>query len=705
MRFPFRRERIRFMLLLCVCLSVSILPVDASPPRATFAYQGVDEAACANSANPVVAENCLPGTDAWVITAYKEGLEIYASTDTLNVGEAIDFFVQSSTAYDLNIYRLGYYGGLGGREVYQRAGLPAAPQPTCARADDSGLRTCSTWSRSYTLSIPPEWVSGVYLARVQQVDGGQNETVFVVREDERDSALLYQQGMTTVQAYNNYGGKSTYDWNSGFCPTLAGTSRAVKVSFNRPYNQTLGDPNYFFRVEYPLMRWLEQNGYDLTYSTNMDTHRSGKAGAHNELLDHQVFVSSGHDEYWSQEMRDAVTAARDAGVHLAFMGANNVYWRVRFEPDPLTREPDSVMVVYKTTEGGPADPTGVHTGTWRDPQGANNPENALLGVMYIGDNDESFWPLRISAEQGKDPLYRHTLLNALPEGTFATVGNLIMGWEWDSRADNGFEPAGLRELASTPIIGMNLTDAGDFGKGDVRIESSEMVYYTAPSGALVFSAGTLQWSWGLGMQDVTPIATEPIIAQVMVNLFSDMGAQPATPDPALILDGSDRAPIPIPEETIFRLSEQQVPEISDIRVDVSGIVLTFYWKTDIPTTSQVWTGRNPGAVNVDRALSNEFSTEHELTITNRSYNTNYYFSVGGVSRDWVLALSDEGVTTTDPAPFPASVLQTYRPAITRIGCWARANTSGILLLGGIGAVLAGLVAVYALTVRRRRARA
>src|SRR6185369_9358911 len=118
------------------------------------------------------------------------------------------------------------------------------------------------------------------------------------------------------------------------------------------YQAPMSEYNLYFHGEYPMVSWLEQQGYDVTYSTNLDTHRSGKKGEHNELLDHKIFLSSGHDEYWSQEMHDAVLEARDAGVNLAFFSSNVSYWRIRFEDDPLTGQPDRTMVTYKTTQSG-----------------------------------------------------------------------------------------------------------------------------------------------------------------------------------------------------------------------------------------------------------------------------------------------------------------------------------------------------------------
>nr|MBA3869018.1 hypothetical protein [Anaerolineae bacterium] len=411
---------------------------------------------CVHPANAVVAENCLPGTDGWQLDNSLD-IQIYASEDSVNVGDKLDFFVDAKVPnYSLDIYRIGYYGGLGARLIQSVPDLTSSQQPDCVRMDDSGLRTCSNWQVSYSLTVPLDWVSGIYIAQVKDSTSGvNNETVFVIRQDERKSDMLYQMSVTTFQAYNNYGGKSVYSENSATCDTVAEAPRAVKVSLNRPYGASFWDPNYFFHTEFPMVRWLEQQGYDVSYSTNMDTYRSGKPGAHNALLDHKVFLSVGHDEYWSQEMHDAVVAARDAGVHIGFFGANTSFWRIRFEADPITNEPDSVMVTYKSTESGNPDPSGQPTGTWRDPNGANTPENALIGEMYVGYNLSLYFPLRLSATDMSDPLFRHTGLQNMPPNTYLNVGaeNQLLGWEWDTFVDNGLSPPNLKILAKSPVLG------------------------------------------------------------------------------------------------------------------------------------------------------------------------------------------------------------------------------------------------------------
>src|SRR5690606_13611036 len=128
-------------------------------------------------------------------------------------------------------------------------------------------------------------------------------------------------------------------------------------------------------------------GYDISYTTNTDIARDGA-----KILQHKVFLSVGHDEYWSAEQRAAVEAARDAGVHLAFFSGNEVYWKTRWENSvDGNNTPFRTLVCYKEGDLGEAycgdkcDPTNTWTGLWRTPTGADydgaKPENALTGQI------------------------------------------------------------------------------------------------------------------------------------------------------------------------------------------------------------------------------------------------------------------------------------------------------------------------------------
>jgi hypothetical protein len=671
----------------------------ASHPSSVFLRDNLPHSAasyatnCKNAPNPIVAENCLPGDDGWILTQYTDEIALYTSQDSVNLGENLDFFIHSAGAdYALAIYRNGYYGGLGGRLLQKVDDMPGQSQPPCDRIDDNtGLATCSRWSVSYSLSIPDDWVSGIYIATITRRDNGdQNYTIFVVRDDDRDSDILYQMSVTTFQAYNQYGGKSVYSHISSICPTVADAPRAVKVSLNRPYYQPQFIPNMYFRAEYPMVRWLEAQGYDVTYSTSLDTHRSGKPGAHNELLDHKLFLDVGHDEYWSQEMHDAIEQARDAGVNIGFFTSNTSYWRIRFEPDPLTGEPDSVMVTYKTTESGPPDPSGIPTGTWRDPQGANAPENSLIGMIYIGDNDEMFFPLRVTADHASDRIYRHTGLDKMPPGTYLNIGHQVIGWEWDAVVDNGLTPDGVEVLADTSVYGALLTDAGDHNNNVMVAANVQMSRYTAPSGAIVFASGTIQWSWGLGANGLDAADPDPYITQMTYNILADMDAQPTTPSDDLVLDG-DTAPPERPRPEFLSLKDAHPPVISNLQAAVDGDNVTITWNTDVEATGQLWFGERAGYVSDSKGSNTLYTTQHSFTVPGLEANYSHFFKVVSVGRNWQIAISDEGEFATGNISLSRQIADAAMPVIQSVGCWVKSNraesTPFVLVASAIGAVL------------------
>ena len=167
-------------------------------------------------------------------------------------------------------------------------------------------------------SVPPGAVSGIYLAVPKQNGAPVAHIPFVVRDDDGRSDLLFQTSDTTWQAYNRYGGNSLY--------TGSPAGRAYEVSYNRPFT-TASDAveDWLFNAEYPMIRWLERNGYDVSYSTGVDSDRRGA-----EIREHKAFLSVGHDEYWSGGQRANVEAARDAGVNLAFFSGNEVFWKTRW---------------------------------------------------------------------------------------------------------------------------------------------------------------------------------------------------------------------------------------------------------------------------------------------------------------------------------------------------------------------------------------
>ena len=339
---------------------------------------------------------------------------------------------------------MGYYGGLGARKVATvtpSATLPQA-QPACLTDATTGLdRLRQLGGVGVVGGAGDGGLRASTSPRSTRDDtGGASHIVFVVRDDDGHSDLLFQTSDTTWQAYNQYGGNSLYV--GGPARIRAAPTRSATTGRSRRADTSPED--WVFNAEYPMVRWLEANGYDVSYSTGVDTDRRGA-----ELLEHKVFLSVGHDEYWSGAQRANVEAARDAGVNLAFFSGNEVFWKTRWENSiDGRRTPYRTLVCYKETHANAKiDPTAnVWTGTWRDPRfsppaDGGRPENALTGTIFTVNcrhrrRSRSRRPTA-SCGSGGTPTSP-----ALAAGQIATLPTGTLGYEWDEDLDNGFRPAG-----------------------------------------------------------------------------------------------------------------------------------------------------------------------------------------------------------------------------------------------------------------------
>ncbi|HVP37921.1 MAG TPA: N,N-dimethylformamidase beta subunit family domain-containing protein [Candidatus Saccharimonadales bacterium] len=476
--------------------------------RSVALAAGLLLAAAATSANPIQDENAKPGTSSWQLTrpAMKQEIEGYASLTSVSRGGQIKLFVNTSDPqYDIDVYRMGWYGGLGGRHVLGPIRRTGTAQVIPVLDPASGLVECD-WVDPYVLAIPDnpadptEWASGFYLAKLTGSSTlKQSYIIFVVRDDRRPSDFLFQSSVTTYEAYNGWGGAGLY---THLC-------RQPRVSFNRPYNYAhdfpcgikdsdathnesgVGAGEFLSNEqpdvstnpagwEYNMVRFLEREGYDVTYCTDVDTHES--AGL---LESHRGFLSVGHDEYWSWEMRQHVEAARDAGVCLGFFSANTCYWQIRFEPSVATGDPDRTIVCYKSlADPYASDPQRSYLTTvqWRQAP-VNRPEDSMIGVMY------QFW--------GTHDLANSDIVIAeasswVCAGTGLHDGDHLpplVGYEADASWPTA--PAGVHVVGHSPV------PAGARSQDPAGPSFSDMVWYRAPSGAIVFATGTIKWSWGL----------------------------------------------------------------------------------------------------------------------------------------------------------------------------------------------------------------
>ncbi|MGW4638068.1 DUF4082 domain-containing protein [Sphaerisporangium sp. NPDC004334] len=496
---------------------------------------------CDAGGNKITCENEITGSDRSEWDTNPHGtVEGYGDQMSVNVGQTINFKIRS-TALNLqvDIYRMGYYQGKGARKVIT---VPATTsvsrnQPHCPENTTTGEVACG-WGTAASWTVPTTSVSGIYFAHVIRTDTNDDtHIVFVVRDDASTSDVLFRTSDSTWQAYNSWGDitatednpnkvlNSLYRGDSVIAP-----GRAVKVSYNRPFNTRESTPwgrDFVFANEYPMVRWLEANGYNVSYMSSLDAARSPAT-----LLTHKSVLSVGHDEYWSGEERAAFENARDNGVNLAFFSGNEVYWKTRWENSYRT------LVSYKETHANAKiDPTAnVWTGTWRDPRfsppaDGGRPENALTGTLFTvncttSDNGCEGIPLTVPAADGKMRFWRGTGVGGQLTGSMNIPG--VVGYEWDEDLDNGSRPAGLVPMSSTTATAEQVLI--DYGTNVAQKSATHRItFYRAPSGALVFGAGTVQWSWGLDGEHDSYDDNDYSnlnIKQATVNLFADMGVQP-----------------------------------------------------------------------------------------------------------------------------------------------------------------------------------
>ncbi len=547
--------------------------------------------------NPIIVENQKLGTPktVWDAPATNQ-IEGFASQFSVDNGSTVSFKINlnvvggASAPYRIEIYRLGYYGGDGATLVTTIDGLSGGAQPEPI-TDLRGVVDAGNWTVSASWATPDDAVAGVYLAKLVRTDnGGTNQIPFVVRDDARDADIVLQTSDTTWQAYNGwagpngevggnlYGGFPQPDVVladpppecTGAClACVCGANRAFGVSYNRPFivrdggGEYAGAQDYLFGADYAAIHFLEKYGYDVSYISGVDTDRLGAA----YLQKYKAFISVGHDEYWSGDQRANVEAARDAGVNLMFWSGNEVYWRTRWEQSIVDGVADRTLITYKETKNNFAlnpdpqeyanlDPSNEWTGTWRDmrfvdavgPDGVTRtavgarPENSLTGQLFGPDGTGEFGgALDVPAGYAGLRVWRDTGIG--PGGAQDLAAGLL-GYEWNTSPEDEYRPPGLIKLSETTIPwGAILVDQGN------RTEPGEATHnltlYRAPSGALVFGAGTVFWSWGLSdHHDSSPYGANienAALKQFTLNLLADMGIQPGVADAMLQANGLVRA--------------------------------------------------------------------------------------------------------------------------------------------------------------------
>jgi hypothetical protein len=460
------------------------------------------------------SENEKTGTTQWMLsntriapeTKYRcPWIEGYCTRTSVKPGETIEFKVSTNPAskFGLEIYRMGYYGGKGGRLMERFGPLAGSPQPD-PPIGDVRLREC-TWDTSLKLVIPDEWPSGVYLGKLtEEREKLESYLIFIVR-DERRCDFLFQCSDTTWAAYNRWPDLwSLYD--EGTPPHNWYTGPGVSVSFDRPYaryRQIFDAPlsqgsGEFLLWEFPLAFWMEKHGYDVSYISNLDTHADPEG-----LLRGKAFLSVGHDEYWSLDMYRHVQRAINAGVHAAFFAGNSVDGVIDIRPNQAG-VPGRTMERVGKFGGATSERDKSHDAKWKQ----HGPDAALLmgAATTHPANGTADW----TCVQAKHWLF---------EGTGMKDGDSIKGLVgWEHHGPPLPAIPGLEVLARGPVS----------SRGRPQNVEYTATIYPGPKGNWVFNAATIWWSDGLieppgylrpSAHGGTPPGPDARVERMTTNLF------------------------------------------------------------------------------------------------------------------------------------------------------------------------------------------
>lgn len=438
--------------------------------------------------NPIQTENRKPGADDWQLTRVRldsrDGtrspwIEGYCSKQSVAAGETIDIFVSTDppVKFEIEIFRTGYYGGKGARLMKRIGPLQGIAQAT-PQPGEKNLHECR-WQASTTLTIPDDWLSGVYLGRLTTLPESPDEpywqsyVIFIVRDD-RPADILFQCSDNTWQAYNIWPSRfSLYTHPRG------GQGPWADVSFDRPYGRQsqfagiVNDPlsvgsGEFLSFEQPLSYFLEQHGYDVTYCSNSDLLTPDRG------LKCKAFLSVGHDEYWDIRQFRSVEKLRDGGVNLLFLSGNSVCWVTPFRTGYDGR-PN--RIIFRGGPYGGDQPYAVERDKNHGPFPERGPDEGLLmGARNTRPiNGGGDWTITKPD---------HWMF----AGTGVKPGDRIpglVGWEYHG---------GPAELP-----GLEIVAAGRAWVGGVTLSSWAATIYPGPKQNFVFNAATIFWCQGLSM--------------------------------------------------------------------------------------------------------------------------------------------------------------------------------------------------------------
>ncbi len=465
--------------------------------------------------NKILKENLLPGTSSWQITAPNTNTQYiqgFANLTYASVGQTVNLYVSTtSSSYSLALYRMGYYQGYGGRQVFSADNVLGQVQPTCPVDTKVNMVYCTNWTNPYSLNIKKSYMQGDYLIKLTAASGQQSYIPLIIWNPNSHAAYLVVARTLTEEGWNTYGGYSYYTGkgpcilNSGSYPPC---NRARIVSFDRPFAQGNGASD-FLQNEYPLVQYMEKHGLDVAYVSDITLNDFP-----NIASNHKAILSLGHDETWTTPERQGVQAAIATGVNVIFFGAAAVLRHSRLQSSAFG--PDREEVDYRNSSEDPlnngTNPLNVTGNTFSAPPTSWS-EVPLTGEVYSG---------YVILGKGTFPLVVTDPTSWLYQGTGLKLNQQVpnvIQTDFDHFIPHTGSPSNLDILAHSPLpITSAYTNQGTWNGNTY----SDFTYYTnKDSNAGVIDTGTTNFIYAMGLCTTSGCPSSPVRIMVknMLHLF------------------------------------------------------------------------------------------------------------------------------------------------------------------------------------------
>ena len=451
-------------------------------------------APCAQKPLPaswVARENAHPGSVGWQPGGGRDEprVPLYLDQPSTTCGHPVVAHVGGggATGVTLRAYRVGWYGGKGARLVWTSQPFDVPPSAAPPRSGDT--MASPAWTTAVSLPVDSSWTPGLYLVETHDPAGVAGIAGLVVRDQVTPSSFTVVDSTLTWTAYSQFGGSSLYRG-----PDETSGSRALRVAIDRP----LEGPGVerLLVCDVPLAMFLERHGFGARYLSDTDVDAWPSL-----LRATPTTILPGHSEYWTRRMYDGLVAARNSGVNIADLGANEIYWHARLSRT-VTGQPD-LMFVARTLAQDPmaASSPDAATVEWHQPPLLRDP-SAVLGQRY-------------SAVRARGGLSVVGLPAWLGRGTDLRTGEALPAVV-QNEAD-GVRAGSVSTPPDTQVLlaGVLLSP----GRRPVMVSTT---YTTAPSGSAAFAAGTTYWTCELlhACPDVViPPATERAVQIMTLNLL------------------------------------------------------------------------------------------------------------------------------------------------------------------------------------------